>query len=111
MSPLKIPYSFHIATGGRGSVYDVEDIPVSKRYVLERLHPQLVSRHDLGKRMEADVRALADLLRYATPEQIFGGDLGPATDSYSLGIVVYELRRLLREFCFHAASSSKPTRS
>src|SRR4051812_33789101 len=188
-----------------GSVYDVEDVSVGKRYVLKTLHPQLVSRQDLAKRMEAEARALAKLqhpnivdvvtagvttdekrmpfyvmerlngqnlrvviekkgslelshcyriaidvldalehahensvihrdvkpeniflhrnvngttitklldfgimrlldrkashtqgkfigtLRYASPEQIFGGDLGPATDIYSLGAVLYEM--------------------
>lgn len=195
----------HLATGGMGSVYDVEDVTVGKRYVLKTLHPQLVSRHDLAKRMEAEARTLAKLqhpnivdvvtagvttdeqrmpfyvmerlngqnlrvviekkgslelthcfriaidvldaleqahensvihrdvkpeniflhrnangttttklldfgimrlldrkashthgkfigtLRYASPEQIFGGELGPATDIYSLGIVLYEM--------------------
>ena len=195
----------HLATGGMGSVYDVEDVTVGKRYVLKTLHPQLVSREDLARRMEAEARALAKLqhpnivdvvtagmttdaqpmpfyvmerlngqnlrvviekkgslelshcyrvaidvldalehahenavihrdvkpdniflhrnangttttklldfgimrlldrkashthgkfigtLRYASPEQIFGGELGPATDIYSLGLVLYEM--------------------
>ncbi len=195
----------HIATGGMGSVYDVEDVSVGKRYVLKTLHPKLVARRDLAKRMAAEARTLAKLqhpnivdvvtagltsdskrtpyyvmerlngqtlgavidkrgalemthcfriaidvldalghahdnaiihrdvkpdniflhrtingiantklldfgimrlldrkashthgqfigtLRYASPEQIFGGELGPATDIYSLGIVLYEM--------------------
>ncbi|MBX3192214.1 MAG: serine/threonine protein kinase [Labilithrix sp.] len=51
----------HLATGGMGSVYDVEDVSVGKRYVLKTLHPQLVSREDLAKRMEQEARALAKL--------------------------------------------------
>jgi tRNA A-37 threonylcarbamoyl transferase component Bud32 len=194
----------HLATGGMGSVYDVEDVTVGKRYVLKTLHPQLVARQDLARRMEAEARTLAKLqhpnivdvvtagvtqdvmrmpfyvmerlngqnlrvllekrgmleltpsfriaidvldalehahenqvihrdvkpdniflhrqmsgttitklldfgivrlldqksltagkfigtLRYASPEQIMGGDLGPATDLYSLGLVLYEM--------------------
>ncbi len=195
----------HLASGGMGSVYDVEDVTVGKRYVLKTLHPQLIARQDLAKRMEAEARALAKLqhpnivdvvtagvttdevrmpfyvmerlngqnlrvviekkgglevahcyriaidvldalehahenavihrdvkpeniflhrnvngttitklldfgimrlldrkashtqgkfigtLRYASPEQIFGGDLGPQTDIYSLAVVLYEM--------------------
>lgn len=195
----------HLATGGMGSVYDVEDMTVGKRYVLKTLHPQLVARQDLARRMEAEARALARLqhpnivdvvtagvtsddrrmpfyvmerlnghnlrvvlekkgalelrhcyriaidvldalehahensiihrdvkpeniflhrnvngttitklldfgimrlldrqvsytqgqfigtLRYASPEQVFGGDLGPQSDIYSLGVVLYEM--------------------
>jgi serine/threonine-protein kinase len=44
-----------------GSVYDVEDVSVGKRYVLKTLHPQFVSRHDLAKRMETEARTLAKL--------------------------------------------------
>lgn len=51
----------HLATGGMGSVYDVEDVTVGKRYVVKTLHPQLVSRQDLQKRMEVEARTLARL--------------------------------------------------
>lgn len=51
----------HLATGGMGTVYDVEDVTVGKRYVLKTLHPQLVSRDDLAKRMREEARTLAKL--------------------------------------------------
>lgn len=51
----------HLATGGMGSVYDVEDVTVEKRYVLKTLHPQLISREDLARRMRDEAKALAKL--------------------------------------------------
>src|SRR5215471_18449650 len=51
----------HLATGGMGSVYDVEDTTVGKRYVLKTLHPELVSRDDLARRMRDEARSLAKL--------------------------------------------------
>jgi len=44
-----------------GSVYEVEDVSVGKRYVVKTLHPQLISRHDLTRRMEAEARTLGKL--------------------------------------------------
>jgi serine/threonine-protein kinase len=44
-----------------GSVYDVEDITVEKRYVLKTLHPNLVSREDLALRMRDEAKSLAKL--------------------------------------------------
>jgi serine/threonine-protein kinase len=51
----------HLATGGMGTVYEVEDTTVEKRYVLKTLHPQLVSREDLARRMRDEARSLAKL--------------------------------------------------
>ncbi len=51
----------HLATGGMGSVYDVEDVTVEKRYVLKTLHPNLVSREDLALRMRDEAKSLAKL--------------------------------------------------
>ena len=47
-------------------------------------------------RLEADQLATNDgvllgTLRYAAPEQLLGNKLGPATDIYSFGLVVYEM--------------------
>jgi serine/threonine protein kinase len=48
-----------IGTGGMGTVYDVEDTTIGKRYVLKTLHPQLGAREDLARRMQNEARTLA----------------------------------------------------
>src|SRR5579859_5864400 len=50
-----------IGAGGMGTVYDVEDTTIGKRYVLKTLHPQLGSREDLARRMQNEARTLARL--------------------------------------------------
>ncbi len=50
-----------IGGGGMGTVYDVEDVTIGKRYVLKTLHPQLGAREDLARRMQNEARTLARL--------------------------------------------------
>jgi serine/threonine protein kinase len=50
-----------IGSGGMGTVYDVEDTTIGKRYVLKTLHPQLGTREDLARRMQNEARTLARL--------------------------------------------------
>ncbi len=50
-----------IGSGGMGTVYDVEDTTIGKRYVLKALHPQLGAREDLARRMQKEARTLARL--------------------------------------------------
>jgi serine/threonine protein kinase len=50
-----------LGAGGMGTVYDVEDITIGKRYVLKTLHPQLGAREDLARRMQNEARTLARL--------------------------------------------------
>src|SRR3984957_10547358 len=50
-----------IGAGGMGTVYDVEDTTIGKRYVLKTLHPQLGARDDLARRMQNEARTLARL--------------------------------------------------
>ena len=45
----------------KGTVYDVEDTTVGKRYVLKTLHGDLADRSDLGARLAREARALAKL--------------------------------------------------
>ena len=48
-----------IGAGGMGTVYDVEDTTVGKRYVLKTLHANLADRDDLANRLLREARALA----------------------------------------------------
>src|SRR5258708_33030636 len=50
-----------IGAGGMGTVYDVEDTTIGKRYVLKTLHPQLGAREDLARRIQNEARTLARL--------------------------------------------------
>jgi serine/threonine-protein kinase len=44
-----------------GTVYDVEDTSIGKRYVLKTLHPKLGAREDLARRIQHEARTLARL--------------------------------------------------
>ena len=48
-----------IGAGGMGTVYDVEDTKIGKRYALKTVNPELANREDLGRRMEREARILA----------------------------------------------------
>ncbi len=50
-----------LGAGGMGTVYDVEDTSVGKRYVLKTLHGDLADRADLAARLAREARALAKL--------------------------------------------------
>src|SRR5580692_4372434 len=50
-----------IGAGGMGTVYDVEDTTIGKRYVLKTLHPRLGAREDLARRIQNEARTLARL--------------------------------------------------
>jgi len=50
-----------IGAGGMGTVYDVEDTTIGKRYVLKTLHPKLGAREDLARRIQNEARTLARL--------------------------------------------------
>jgi serine/threonine-protein kinase len=50
-----------IGGGGMGTVYEVEDTSIGKRYVLKTLHPHLCAREDLARRMQNEARTLARL--------------------------------------------------
>ncbi len=65
-----------IGSGGMGTVYDVEDTTIGKRYVLKALHPQLGNREDLARRMQNEARVLARLHHPNIVEVITAGVTG-----------------------------------
>ena len=62
-----------IGAGGMGTVYDVEDTSIGKRYVLKTLHPQLGAREDVARRMQKEARTLARLSNSNIVEVITAG--------------------------------------
>jgi serine/threonine protein kinase len=76
-----------IGAGGMGTVYDVEDTTIGKRYVLKTLHPQLGSREDLARRMKNEARTLARL-NHANIVEVFTA--GVTSDDLRLPYYVME---------------------
>jgi serine/threonine protein kinase len=62
-----------IGMGGMGTVYDVEDTTVGKRFVLKTLHAQLGAREDLALRMRKEARTLGRLSHPNIVEVITAG--------------------------------------
>src|SRR5580692_11671719 len=62
-----------IGAGGMGTVYDVEDTTIGKRYVLKTLHPRLGAREDLARRIQNEARTLAKLHHTNIVEVITAG--------------------------------------
>ena len=67
-----------IGAGGMGTVYDVEDTTIGKRYVLKTLHPRLGAREDLARRIQNEARTLARLHHPNIVEVITAGVTGDA---------------------------------
>jgi serine/threonine-protein kinase len=65
-----------IGVGGMGTVYDVEDTTIGKRYVVKTLHPKLGAREDLARRVLKEARTLARLNHPNIIEVITAGVTG-----------------------------------
>ncbi|MGH7435081.1 MAG: protein kinase domain-containing protein [Polyangiaceae bacterium] len=65
-----------IGVGGMGTVYDVEDTTIGKRYVVKTLHPKLGAREDLARRVMKEARTLARLNHPNIIEVITAGVTG-----------------------------------
>ena len=78
-----------IGAGGMGTVYDVEDTTIGKRYVLKTLHPRLGAREDLVRRIQHEARTLARLHHPNIVEVITAG-----VTSDDLRLPYYVMERL-----------------
>ncbi len=78
-----------LGAGGMGTVYDVEDTTVGKRYVLKTLHGDLADRTDLAARLAREARALAKLQHPNIVEVYTSG-----TTQDSLRLPYYVMERL-----------------
>jgi serine/threonine protein kinase len=78
-----------LGAGGMGTVYDVEDTTVGKRYVLKTLHGDLADRSDLAARLAREARALAKLQHPNIVEVYTSG-----TTQDSLRLPYYVMERL-----------------
>ncbi len=76
-----------IGAGGMGTVYDVEDVTVGKRFVLKTLHPKLGARDDLARRIQKEARTLGRLNHPNIVEVITAG---VTTDNMRLPYFVME---------------------
>jgi serine/threonine protein kinase len=76
-----------LGAGGMGTVYEVEDTNIEKRYVLKTLHASLSSRPDLVDRMRREAKALARL-EHRNIVQVITSDV--TSDSLHLTYIVME---------------------
>ncbi|HEY2510715.1 MAG TPA: serine/threonine-protein kinase, partial [Polyangiaceae bacterium] len=64
--------------GGMGTVYEVEDTTVGKRYVLKTLAPQLRDRKEIALRLNKEARVLARLAHPNIVDVVTAGMTGDA---------------------------------
>jgi serine/threonine protein kinase len=102
-----------IGAGGMGTVYDVEDTTIGKRYVLKALHPQLGDREDLAQRLRVEARTLARLRHPNIIEVITFGITGDdrrlpfyvmeRLEGQSLRVILEKKKKLVVPHALHIA--------
>src|ERR1700722_5776671 len=65
-----------LGQGGMGTVYEVEDTTVGKRYVLKTLHANLRDRKEIAARINKEARVLAQLSHPNIVEVVTAGGTG-----------------------------------
>jgi serine/threonine protein kinase len=88
-----------LASGGMGSVYEIEDVGIGRSYVLKTLHRELACEVDLRRQMQREARVLG---RLSHPNVVQVFTAGITDDELSLPFIVMErlrggsLREVLR---------------
>ncbi len=88
-----------LASGGMGSVYEVEDVGIGRSYVLKTLHRALAAEGELRKQMQREARVLG---RISHPNVVQVFTAGVTDDTLALPFIVMErlrggtLREVLR---------------
>jgi serine/threonine protein kinase len=88
-----------MGAGGMGSVYEVEQIEIGRRYVLKQLLRTLASREDLVLRMEKEWKALGALEHPNVVDVVYAGRTAYGIPYYVMELLVGETvrERLERE--------------
>lgn len=88
-----------LAVGGMGSVYDVEDVSIGKRFVLKTLNGELATEGDLRRQMQREARVMG---RIDHPNVVRVFTAGVIDDALALPFIVMEklegasLRQVIR---------------
>jgi len=88
-----------MGVGGMGSVYEVEQVEIGRRYVFKQLLKTLASREDLVLRMEKEWKALGALRHPNVVDVVYAGRTAHGTPYYVMELLVGETvrERLERE--------------
>ena len=71
-----------MGVGGMGSVYEVEQVEIGRRYVFKQLLQTLASREDLVLRMEKEWKALGALRHPNVVDVVYAGRTADGTPYY-----------------------------
>src|SRR6266481_642070 len=82
-----------MGAGGMGSVYEVEQIEIGRRYVLKQLLRTLAARQDLIFRMEKEWKALGVLRHPNIVDIVYAGRTAHGIPYYVMELLVGETVR------------------
>src|SRR5262245_58038361 len=98
-----------LGAGGMGSVYEVEQIELGRRYVLKSLLRTLATREDRIMRMRKEWKALGDLRHPNIVDVVYAGNTRDGIPYYVMELLVGETvrERLEREALLPPADAAR----